>query len=183
MDYSITQNRKPLDPDLYRWNEETKTLSTTESGLVLDFSDYDGVTFKTGYGCTFETGCDCTFETGRVCTFDTSHSCTFKTWDNCTFKTGRDCTFITGHDCTFNTGYDCTFNTGSNCTFHTSHNCTFETEENCVVMRKDIFKVININGVCRFASLWQRCKGFIGNIKTKKIKLNGAVEAGYKIIK
>ena len=140
--YSITQNRKPLDPDLYRWDEETKTLITEQSNLVLDFTGYGEVTFKTGSGCKFNTG---------------SH---------CTFKTGSFCTINTGSNCTFETSQDCTFDTSHNCTFDTYHNCTFETGKNCVIIRKDIFEVINMN-----------------EIETKKIKLNGHGEAGYEIMK
>ena len=164
--YSITKKGEPLDLRLYRWNEKTKTLITKESGLVLDFSDYEGVTFKTGSFCTFKTGCDCTFDTGYDCTFETWGGCTFKTGKYCTFKTWSDCTFNTGHGCTFQTGYDCTFGTLWNCIFKTGFNCTFDTGNDCVVIRKDIFEVINMN-----------------DIKTKKIKLNGHGEAGYKIIK
>ena len=39
MNFSITQNGQELDKSKYTWDEERKTLSTTENGLVLDFSD------------------------------------------------------------------------------------------------------------------------------------------------
>ena len=47
-------------------------------------------------------------------------------------------------DCTFNTESDCTFKTGSDCTFNTGSDCTFKTGENCVVVRKDIYEVIEL---------------------------------------
>ena len=73
--FSVTQNGKELDKSKYNWDENNKVFSTKEDNLVLDFSDYFGVTFRTGYSCTFNTGSYCTFKTG--------YSCTFKTGDNC----------------------------------------------------------------------------------------------------
>ena len=65
----VTQNGKELDASKYNWDKETKTFSTLESNLVLDFSNHDGVIFKTGYNCVFKTGDNCTFNTGYNCTF------------------------------------------------------------------------------------------------------------------
>ena len=104
MSYSVTKNGIPLDPSLYTFNEETRTFSSKEDDLVLDFSLISGCTFKTGSGCTFNTN------------------------SYCTFKTSFDCTFDTGSDCTFDTSYDCTFKTGSG----------------CVVIRRDIYEVIEL---------------------------------------
>ena len=66
----------------------------------------------------------------------------FSEYSRCTFKTGYYCTFITGACCTFDTGTHCTFDTSSNCTFKTSDNCTFKTGEKCIIVRRDIFEVI-----------------------------------------
>ena len=51
MKYSITKNGVPLDKSLYTMDEETKTFSTNESGLVLDFRNVDHCTFNTGSDC------------------------------------------------------------------------------------------------------------------------------------
>ena len=51
MNYSITKNGKPLDKSLYSIDEKTKTFSSNESDLVLDFSNEYGWTFKTGILC------------------------------------------------------------------------------------------------------------------------------------
>ena len=67
MKYSITQNGTPLDKKLYTLDEETKTFSSSENNLVLDFGSESGCTFKTGSDCTFKTGFDCTFKTGSYC--------------------------------------------------------------------------------------------------------------------
>ena len=171
MKISVTQNGKPLANSKYNWDEKTKTFSTNENDLVLDFSECDGVTFNTGSDCTFKTGSDCTFKTGSCCTFNTGYGCTFKTGYGCTFKTGSDCTFNTdygctfntGSDCTFKTGPDCTFKTGYGCTFNTGYGCTFNTGENCFVTRWDV-------------------KGCDEIIVSKTIKLNGSGIKGYTII-
>ena len=121
-------------------DEVNKTVSTTEDGLVFDFSDQCGWTFKTGFYCTFNTGSYCTFNTGHYCTFNTGSDCTFKTGHSCTFNTGSDCTFKTGSYCTFETGYGCTFNTGSK--------CTLKVGDNCSLIRYDLKGVVElISGV------------------------------------
>jgi len=135
----ILKNGKPLDMDRFNWDGKTRTFSSDEYGLVIDFSDIDNCIFKTGSNCvfitesrcTFKTGNECTFNTGSECTFDTKWKCTFHTGAGCTFKTEWDCVFNTEWYCTFNTGADCTFKTGSDCTFVTGASCTFETESNC----------------------------------------------------
>ena len=92
--YSVTKNGKPLDKSLYTINEKTKTFSSNESGLVLDFSDEYGWVFNTGSSCTFNTGSSCTFKTSFGCTFETKSDCTFKTGYSCTFKTGSGCVVV-----------------------------------------------------------------------------------------
>lgn len=148
MNFSVTQFGKPLSKDKYTWNAKIRTFSTEENELVLDFTNIVGVTFKTGDNCIFKT----------------SHDCVFKTCNHCTFETGSDCTFETGSDCTFKTYDNCTFNTGDECTFDTSSNCTFKTSEECVIVRRDIFEVIQIP-------------------KNIKIKLNSYKVPGYTVIK
>ena len=53
---------------------------------------------------------------------------------NYTFKTGGDCTFDTG----------CTFDIGSDCTFDTGWYCTLKTGKECVVVRRDVYEIIEI---------------------------------------
>jgi hypothetical protein len=163
--FSVTRrNGKVLDPSLYTWDENTKTFFTKEDGLVLDFTDFIGVTFNTGYNCTFNTGPSCTFYTGSYCTFNTGFYCSFYTGPYCTFKTGTDCTFKTGSLCTFSTGSSCTFLTGYSCTFKTGYSCIFEVGENCFLIRYDV-------------------KGVTEIPTNKKIKLYDHGIAGYTIIK
>jgi hypothetical protein len=113
--FSVTKNGKVLDPISYTWDEDNITFSSDEDGLVLDFTNIDGVTFRTGSHCTFNTGSDCKFNTGHSCTFKTGYDCRFITGSACTFTTGSHCTFKTEYDCTFKTGYSCIFEVGKNC--------------------------------------------------------------------
>ncbi len=155
MNFKVTQNGNILDKNKYNWDPETRTFSTTENNLVLDFSELNGCTFKTGSNCTFKTGFNCTFKTESDCIFRTGFNCTFSTGYNCIFKTGSGCIFKTGFNCTFDTGSDCIFKTGSG--------CTFDTGEKCVCIRRDVFEIIEIpNG--------------------QKIKLNGFEIPGFEII-
>ena len=97
--FSVTKNGKPLSKDLYTWNEETRTFSTNENGLVLDFAGISILRLYTGDYCIFKTGSDCIFKTGSDCVFNTGDYCTFNTGDYCTFSTGYNCTFKTGKNC------------------------------------------------------------------------------------
>ena len=93
-DFSVTRNGKALDTALYIWDEKTKVFSTSEDNLVLDFQNWNGVTFITGHYCTFKTDWGCTFKTGRDCTFDTDSHCTFNTGSNCTFTCKEECVIV-----------------------------------------------------------------------------------------
>ena len=156
----VLQNGNPLPLDKFEWDEKTNTFSSNEDNLVLDFQGIDYCTFKTGSDCTFKTGSDCTFDTGSDCTFDTGFNCTFDTGSGCTFDTGSDCTFDTGCDCIFKTGSDCTFKTKFNCTFKTGSDCTFDTEEECVIVRRDIYEVIEIPANTKIKLNEYRVKGY-----------------------
>ena len=142
MDFSVTKNGKPLSKRLYKWDADAKVFSSATDRLVLDFKSCNGVKFKTGFGCTFDTGSDCTFDTGSDCTFDTNYGCTFNTGPDCMFNNTAYCTFDTGSYCKFYTGSNCTFNTESDCTFDTGSDCTFNTGTKCVIVRRDVFEVI-----------------------------------------
>ena len=71
----VLQNGRPLDLDKFNWCETTKTFSTTQSDLVLDFTGINFYTFITGGGCTFNTGGGCNFITGGGCNFITGIYC------------------------------------------------------------------------------------------------------------
>ena len=63
----VLQNGEQLSLDKFLWDEKSRTFSSVEDNLVLDFSDLNNCTFKTGSNCTFDTDSDCTFKTGSEC--------------------------------------------------------------------------------------------------------------------
>ena len=95
----VLQYGKPLDLDEFEWDEKTRTFSSDQRGLVLDFSGIDNCKFITGFYCTFITGFYCTFNTGSYCTFNTSSYCTFTTGSYCIFIIGNDYTLTPGAEC------------------------------------------------------------------------------------
>ena len=103
----VLKNGEPLSLDLFSWDEKTRTFSSYENGLVLDFKGLNNINFISGSFCTFNTGISCTFKTGHNCVFNTGSECEFKTMSNCTFFTYSNCNFITEHKCTFTTGSKC----------------------------------------------------------------------------
>ena len=127
----VLYNGKPLDLDKFDWCDETRTFSSSQNGLVIDFTSISHCTFKTGNNCIFKTGPECTFKAGFDCIFKTGSRCTFSTSSGCVFKAGYRCTISTGSDCIFKAGSRCTINTGSYCTFDTGYNCTFDTGTAC----------------------------------------------------
>jgi len=126
--FLVTKYGKELDKNDYTWDEKNKVFSANRSHLVLDFSNY--------YGVTFTTGSHCIFKTGPACTFNTDYDCAFYTGCNCIFNTDSYCIFYTGSGCTFKTGDDCVFRAGED--------CIFETGKNCFVTRYDINGVTEI---------------------------------------
>lgn len=83
--FSVTQNGERLSKSKYTWDKKEKIFRTQENDLVLDFSQYHGVTFYTGSGCSFKTSNNCTFHTGGNCIFDVGYHCIFHTGNYCTF--------------------------------------------------------------------------------------------------
>ncbi len=144
----VLQNGKPLALDKFEWDEKEKIFSSGENDLIIDFASINGITFNTESNCVFKTESYCRFNTNY----------------NCQFNTGADCVFNTGTDCIFKTKFDCQFNTGSDCVFDTGSTCVFNTGSDCVVVRKDIYEIIELEaGV--------------------KIKLNNYCIKGYEEIK
>jgi len=190
----VLQNGKPLDLDKFSWNEETKTFSSSEDYLVLDFKEINDCIIKVGSCCTVDNyiGFCCTITAGNYSFIKAGNSCNIETdafsniqaRSNCKVTSGNNCIInvIANCDvnadlycvinansgcninasfgCTFNADYDCNFETESDCTFKTGSNCTFKTGPDCVIVRKDIYEVIELE-------------------EGKKIKLNGIGEKGF----
>ncbi len=133
------KNNKELPEDKYIWDEDNRIFSTQEEKLILDFSEYDSVTFNIKNNCKLICGSDCVIKAGSFCKFETQNDCTFstliyndfQTGDGCVFRSGRNCSFDTGIRCVFKTGNNSRFITGHSCIFNSGADCSFEVEQNC----------------------------------------------------
>ena len=131
----ILKNGQPLSPQLYTWDAKTRTFSSKEADLVIDFGGIEFCTVVAGSGCDVTTDSRCTVRTGRYCTVTTDSYCTVTTGENCTVTTDYSCTVVA-------TGYACTVTTGNNCTVTADSSCTVKTGERCVIVRRDVYEVI-----------------------------------------
>ncbi|MBA3678604.1 hypothetical protein H0W80_00150 [Candidatus Saccharibacteria bacterium] len=61
---------------------------------------------------------------------------------------------------TFKTSSGCTFTTGSGCTFTTGSGCTFTTDSDCVVVRRDVYEVIELEAGVKIKLNDYKTKGF-----------------------
>lgn len=75
LNYSLTQHGKLLEESKYTLDKESKVFSSNEDGLVLDFKEYSGWTFKVKNDCFLKTGSHCTLYLRYNCTFDTGPNC------------------------------------------------------------------------------------------------------------
>ena len=128
-----------------------------------------------------------TIEDNLVLDFKGVDSVKFITGSYCNFNTSSDCNFITGNYCIFKTGSDCIFKTGSNCSFDTGYNCNFNTGSDCVVVRRDIYEIIELNGKGKVKLNCFGIKGYteikdevVEEIVEETITLNGKT---YKLVK
>ena len=155
-EFSVTQNGKPLDKSKYTWDKETRTFTTKEDNLVLDFSKNNSITFNTGSRCIFKTGDDCKFNTLDNCTFTTGSKCEFNTGERCNFNVENYCIFNTKDYCRFNARNNCKFNTGDCCTFRAIDNCDFVTGGFCIFYTYS-FCTFNTENNCTFHT-YSMCK-------------------------
>ncbi len=159
----VLKDGKPLSFRLFSWSKKTKVFASEQEGLIIDFSNLDGYTFKTEEDCIFKTGNDCTFETEGNCVFKTGCNCTFNVGGGCIFDTEEDCVFKTGNGCIFETEENCIFKTGCNCTFNVGCGCIFDTESGGVAVRRDVYEVFELK-------------------EEQKIKLNDFGVKGFKVL-
>ena len=111
MQITVSKNGQIVDSGKYDWNTNTKTFSTNEDGLVLDFGELENVTIKCGYSCTINSGSHCTINSGSHCTINSGYDCTINSGSYCTINCGNSCTINSGYNCTINCGYSCTIRT------------------------------------------------------------------------
>ena len=112
-------------------------------------------------------------QSGLVIDFGNFSLCVFETEHHCIFKTGSLCTFDTGPDCVFCTGFHCNFDTGHDCTFDTGPLCTFKTGPDCVVVRRDVYEVIELKAGQKIKLNSQGIKGFV--ILNKKVEKHSPI--------
>lgn len=71
----VSQNGKPLALNKFTWCEETKTFSSDQDNLVIDFSLLDNCTINCKSSCAINCGRNCTIDCGRNCTIDCGGDC------------------------------------------------------------------------------------------------------------
>ena len=102
----ILKNGQIVSPEKYDWNFETKTFSSEEDGLVLDFGSLENVTIKCGNFCTIKCGWNCTINSGYSCTIKCGFGCTIKCGYSCTIRTYWNTEIVAGKNCILNYIYD-----------------------------------------------------------------------------
>ena len=157
MTFLVTKNGENLSKDRYTLDKRTKIFSSTENNLVICAIGFPGYTFNIGSNCILNTSYNCIFNAGNYCIFNTEH--------NCNFKTGWGCVFDTGEDCIFKTENNCIFKTGSGSIFYTN--------KNCVVIRRDVFEVIQIPENTKIQLNSPYSCGYIKIKDTKTITIDG----------
>ncbi len=106
MQIVVLKNGQIVDSGKYDWNENTKTFSSEEDGLVLDFGSMENVTIKVRNFCTIKCGNFCTIKCGSYCTIKCGYSCTINSGDDCTIRTYWNTEIVAGKNCILNYIYD-----------------------------------------------------------------------------
>ena len=91
------------------------------------------------------------------------------------------CTLNTGSYCTITTGFGCTIITGNSCTINTRSDCTFNTGYKCVVVRRDIYQVIELIGGETITLNGHDIKGYGVITKPKNYTVELTKEQMYKL--
>lgn len=86
----VLQNGKPLALNKFTWNEATKTFSSNENGLVIDFSDIDSATIDCRHSATIKCWDDATINCGYSATIDCWDDATINCGDHATIKCRGD---------------------------------------------------------------------------------------------
>ena len=148
----VTKNGEPLSELLYSWDKDCGVFLSDEEGLEIS-TDRNNCLFKVGDNCTFNTGFGCIFDAGNNCTFNTTSMCTFDTGESCTFNTGTDCVFRCSSDCVIETGGD------------------------SIVLRRDIYEVIELERCAKIRLNEYMIEGYsLVNREVKDIKLNSQID-------
>lgn len=88
---------------VYIEDRKNKVFTATITGLVIDYTGYNGWTFnlkdetviRTGHSCKINAGNDCTIRSGTRTTLNIGNNCLVRTGDKSIIKTGRNCSIMT----------------------------------------------------------------------------------------
>jgi hypothetical protein len=133
----VLKNGKPLELDKFTWCEKTNTFSTTEDGLVLDFSDLSN------------------------CFIYIRNSNTITAGDSNTITAGYYNTITAEYNNTIRAGSSNTIRAGSSNTITAGNSNTITVGEKCVYIRIDIFEVIMLEEGKKYQIAPYNIKGYL----------------------
>lgn len=94
--YRIIKDWKHLDRSLYTFDEKTRTFSSKENWIIVDFTWRYWITFDVDDYCVIRCGDNCIVRCGSSCFIDVGSFCSVSANNHCTFLAGNNCTFSTG---------------------------------------------------------------------------------------
>ena len=163
----VLKNGKPLSLSKFCWDGKSKTFSSREDGLVVDFATMNFATIKCGYYATIDCGFSATIDCGGYATIDCGKSATIdcgyyatidcgysatidcgdyatiKCGDYATIKCGDYATIKCGGSATIKCGFSVTIDCGGYATIDCGDYATIKCGgSKCVIIRRDNFEVI-----------------------------------------
>jgi len=149
----VLKNGKPLELDKFTWCEKTNTFSTTEDGLVLDFSDLSNCfiyirnhnTIIAGYSNTITAGYSNTITAGDSNTI-TARDLNTITAESSNTITAESSNTIAARDLN---------------TIKAESSDTITASNNCVYIRTDIFEVIMLEKGKKYQIAPYKIKGYL----------------------
>ena len=131
----VLKNGKPLSLNKFCWDGNSKTFSSNEDGLVVDFANMDYATIKCGHSPTINCG--------NFATIDCWDSATINCWDSATINCRDYATIDCGYSATIKCGYSATIKCGNSATINCGNSATINCGgSKCVIIRRDNFEVI-----------------------------------------
>jgi len=140
--------------------KENNLIAGSEDRDFWMFKTHDGCKLTAGSACTIKAGMECIIFAGSSCNIKTSHECNIHTshsniigtanrcnifvGDDCTIRTGENCHIDAGDDCNIDTGYECYITVGDDVVVKASWGSTIKGGKNCLVIRRDVYEVIEL---------------------------------------
>jgi len=145
----VLKDGKPLALKLFSWDEDTRTFSSTISGLVIDFSDCDNCAITAWNNSTITAGDNGTITTGDNCAITAGSGCTITTWNNSTITAGSGCTITAGDNGTITARNYGRIAAWNNCAITALRGCTITARSGCTITTQDNY-TITIRDNCTF---------------------------------